>query len=153
MTTRTYNNMLDIVLNAFDNDLALHSIRVSTALRTTDDELQTVALGHDLINAHTHADTALLLERGMSNRIVSGIWAMTRQQGMSMCNYVHQICENEDAMQVTMKCILDSTDPSKPLITSKAYIEEQQLLYRHIADKQRLRKIDNMLHAKNGTHR
>ena len=146
------NNMLDIVLTEYDDELALHSVRVNASLRTTDIELKAIALGHDLINARTRVDTSTLLRADMPGRVISGILAMSKKQNMPTSDYVHQICENNDAMRVMMKCILDTTDPLRSLV-SKTYVAELHQLYCHIADKQRQRKVLDMLHSKNGTHR
>lgn len=90
----------------------LHPLRVMHYLGTDDEELMCIALGHDLIE-----DTGLtykdLLDAGMTDRIVKGILALTKELGMTYDEYKAKVFGSRDAMMVKKADLKDNTDLSR----------------------------------------
>lgn len=87
----------------------LHPLKVMHYLKTDDEELQCIALGHDVIE---DTDTTFqdLLDAGMSERVVAGIRALTKQRGQSYEEYQAVVYANPDAMRVKMADLRHNTD-------------------------------------------
>lgn len=87
----------------------LHPLKVMHYLKTDDEELQCMALGHDLIE-----DTAVtykeLREAGMTERIIAGIDALTKQPGQTYDEYKDRVFANVDAMRVKLCDLRHNTD-------------------------------------------
>lgn len=87
----------------------LHPLKVMHYLKTDDEELQCMALGHDLIE-----DTAVtykeLREAGMTERIIAGIDALTKQPGQTYDEYKLRVFGNVDAMRVKLADLRHNTD-------------------------------------------
>lgn len=87
----------------------LHPLRVMSFLKTDDEELQCMALLHDVIE-DTNTTYKDLLEAGMSERVLAGVMALTKQRGFGYDDYKAQIFANKDAMQVKMADLRHNTD-------------------------------------------
>jgi (p)ppGpp synthase/HD superfamily hydrolase len=78
-------------------------------LKTDDEELMCIALGHDVIE-----DTAVtyreLKEAGISERVIAGIRALTKQPGQTYEEYKESVFANPDAMRVKMADLRHNTD-------------------------------------------
>lgn len=86
----------------------LHPLTVMHRLRTDDEELQCIAVGHDLIE-----DTDVSkyeLERQFNNRIADGIDALTRYPTISEAQYRRRIIENLDAIRVKIEDLRHNSD-------------------------------------------
>ena len=110
------DRMLVIVTNAhagqFDkggNPYILHPLKVMHYLKSADEELMCMALGHDVIEdtSVTYAD---LKEAGMSPRIINGIKALTKVPGETYDEYKTRVFDNKDAMLVKMADLRHNTD-------------------------------------------
>jgi len=108
--------MLVIATNAhqgqFDKGGApyiLHPLKVMHYLKTDDEELQCIALGHDVIEdtAVTYQD---LRSQGMSERVIDGIRALTKVPGQTYDEYKECVFANKDAMRVKMADLRHNTD-------------------------------------------
>ncbi len=108
--------MLLIATNAhagqFDkggNPYILHPLKVMHYLKTDDEELMCIALGHDVIEdtSVTYRD---LREAGISERVIAGIRALTKQPGQTYDEYKQEVFSNEDAMRVKMADLRHNTD-------------------------------------------
>ena len=77
----------------------LHPIKVMHYLRSEDEVLQCIALGHDLIE-DTYVTESLLIDHGFTERIISAILALTKIEGESYEEYKQKVFSNEDAMKV-----------------------------------------------------
>lgn len=86
-----------------------HPLKVMHYLKSDDEELQCMALGHDLIE-----DTAVtykeLREAGMTERIIAGIDALTKQPGQTYDEYKTRVFANVDAMRVKLCDLRHNTD-------------------------------------------
>jgi (p)ppGpp synthase/HD superfamily hydrolase len=78
-------------------------------LKTDDEELMCIALGHDVIEdtSVTYKD---LRDAGISERVIAGIAALTKQPGQTYDEYKERVFANEDAMQVKMADLRHNTD-------------------------------------------
>ena len=110
------DKMLVIVTNAhhgqFDKGgrpYILHPLRVMSFLKEDDEELQCIALGHDVIEdtSVTYQD---LRDAGISERVIVGIEALTKQKGYSYDDYKKQVFGNKDAMRVKLCDLRHNTD-------------------------------------------
>jgi (p)ppGpp synthase/HD superfamily hydrolase len=87
----------------------LHPLRVMSFLKTDDEELQCIALGHDVIE-DTKVTYQDLTDAGITKRIQDGIRAMTKQPGQTLDEYKAQVFASEDAMQVKMCDLRHNSD-------------------------------------------
>ena len=87
----------------------LHPLRVMSFLKEDDEELQCIALGHDIIEdtSVTYADLRIA---GISERVIVGIEALTKQKGYSYDDYKKQVFGNIDAMRVKLCDLRHNTD-------------------------------------------
>jgi len=108
--------MLVIATNAhagqFDkggNPYILHPLKVMHYLKTDDEELMCIALGHDVIEdtSMTYHD---LRQAGISERVIDGIRALTKQPGQTYEEYKEAVFANIDAMRVKMADLRHNTD-------------------------------------------
>lgn len=87
----------------------LHPLKVMHYLRSEDEELQCIALGHDVIE-DTDVTFAQLREDGFSDRVIEGIRCLTKQQGETYEEYKEKVFSNRDAMRVKMADLRHNTD-------------------------------------------
>jgi len=87
----------------------LHCLKVMHQLRTEDEELQCIALGHDLIEDTNTTYHDLLME-GFTGRIIDGIAALTKQRGESYEEYKAKVKANPDAVLVKMSDLRHNSD-------------------------------------------
>ena len=112
----------------------LHPLRVMSFLKTDDEELQCIALGHDVVE-DTKTTYQDLLDAGMSQRVVDGIKALTKVPGYSYDDYKQQVFGNKDAMMVKMCDLRHNTDIRRLKgVTDKdiARITKYQIFYLEI---------------------
>lgn len=87
----------------------LHCLKVMHYLKTDDEELMCIALGHDLIE-----DTKTTYEdlhfSGFSERVIAGIRAMTKLPGQTYDEYKQQVFASEDAMRVKLCDLRHNSD-------------------------------------------
>jgi guanosine-3',5'-bis(diphosphate) 3'-pyrophosphohydrolase len=91
------------------NPYILHPLKVMHYLKTDDEELMCMALGHDVIEdtSVTYKD---LREAGISERVIEGIRALTKVPGQTYEEYKEGVFANEDAMRVKMADLRHNTD-------------------------------------------
>jgi (p)ppGpp synthase/HD superfamily hydrolase len=85
--------MIHIATNAHDGQFdkggvpyILHPLKVMHYLKTDDEELQCIALGHDVIE-DTDVTYADLRDAGISERVIAGIAALTKLPGETLAEY------------------------------------------------------------------
>ena len=108
--------MLVIATNAhsgqFDRGGApyiLHPLKVMHYLKSDDEELMCMALGHDVIEdtSVTYKD---LRDAGISERVITGIKALTKVPGQTYEEYKEGVFACEDAMRVKLADLRHNTD-------------------------------------------
>lgn len=87
----------------------LHPLKVMHYLKTDDEELQCMALGHDVIEdtGVTYKD---LRDAGISERVIEGIKALTKVPGETLDEYKARVFDNHDAMRVKMCDLRHNSD-------------------------------------------
>lgn len=110
------DKMLVIATNAhagqFDrggNPYILHPLKVMHYLKTDDEELMCIALGHDVIE-DTKVTYRDLRDAGISERVIAGIRALTKLPGQTYDEYKEGVFANVDAMRVKMADLRHNTD-------------------------------------------
>lgn len=87
----------------------LHPLRVAHIMRTTDAELQAIAVLHDVIE-DTPVTYRDLENAGMTQRIISGVRALTKQPGQTSEEYLAQVQGNPDAVLVKLADLQHNSD-------------------------------------------
>lgn len=87
----------------------LHPLRVMSFLKEDDEELQCIALGHDIIE-DTKVTYRDLAEAGISVRVMDGIRALTKQPGQTYDEYKEGVFASTDAMKVKLCDLRHNTD-------------------------------------------
>jgi (p)ppGpp synthase/HD superfamily hydrolase len=110
------DKMLLIVTNAhhgqFDkggNPYILHPLKVMHYLKTDDEELMCMALGHDVIE-DTNVTYKDLRDAGISERVIAAIKCLTKQPGQTLEEYKDVVFSNTDAMKVKMADLRHNSD-------------------------------------------
>lgn len=113
------SKMLVIMTNAHDGQFdkggkpyALHPLRVMSFLGTDDEELQCIALGHDVIE-DTNTTYKDLADAGMTPRIINGIRPLTKVPGQTYEEYKEMVFGNRDSMLVKRADLRDNTDVTR----------------------------------------
>jgi len=108
--------MLVIATNAHDgqfdrggNPYILHPLKVMHYLKSDDEELMCMALGHDVIE-DTSVTFKDLREAGISERVIEGIRALTKMPGQTYEEYKEGVFANKDAMKVKMADLRHNSD-------------------------------------------
>lgn len=91
------------------NPYILHPLKVMHYLKTTDEELQCMALLHDVVE-DTKTTWKDLEEIGCTERVINGVRALTKQPGQTYDEYKEIVFANEDAMRVKLCDLRHNTD-------------------------------------------
>lgn len=110
------NKMLVLATNRhagqFDrggNPYILHPLKVMYYLKSDDEELQCIALAHDLVE-DTDTSYTELREMGFTERIIQGIASLTKLPGETYDEYKVRVKTNPDAVKVKMADLRHNTD-------------------------------------------
>jgi len=110
------SRMMIIMVNAhagqFDKGgqpYALHPLKVMHYTKSQDEDIQCIALGHDVIE-DTEVTYKDLLDAGMSERVILGIRALTKLPGQTLDEYKEGVFENRDAMLVKSADLRHNSD-------------------------------------------
>jgi (p)ppGpp synthase/HD superfamily hydrolase len=87
----------------------LHPLKVMHYLRSEDEQLQCIALGHDVVE-DTHVTYRDLREAGMSERVIAGIQVLTKLPGETLEEYKLRVFANPDAMRVKQADLRHNSD-------------------------------------------
>ena len=87
----------------------LHPIKVMHYLKTDDEELQCMALLHDVVEDCdvTFVDLEAI---GMSKRVIDAVRCLTKQRGQTLGEYKEVIFSSKDAMRVKMADLRHNSD-------------------------------------------
>lgn len=91
------------------NPYILHPLKVMHYLKSDDEELQCMALLHDVIE-DTKTTWKDLEEIGCTPRIIAAVKALTKMPGQSYDEYKEVVFKNPDAMRVKMADLRHNTD-------------------------------------------
>lgn len=108
--------MLVLVTNAHDGQYdkggapyILHPLKVMHYIKSDDEELMCIALGHDVIE-DTKVTYRELADAGISIRVMDGIKALTKLPGQTLDEYKEGVFANKDAMRVKMADLRHNSD-------------------------------------------
>jgi (p)ppGpp synthase/HD superfamily hydrolase len=87
----------------------LHPLTVMHRLRTDDEELQCIAVGHDLME-DCGVTVDELEDLGFSYRVVRGICDLTKITGLDEAGYRRMVKSNEDAIRVKIEDLRHNSD-------------------------------------------
>ena len=91
------------------NAYILHCLKVMHYTKSDDEEIQCIALGHDIVE-DTNITFQELYDAGMSLRVVNGIKALTKMTGQTYEEYKQAVFDNSDARIVKMADLRHNTD-------------------------------------------
>lgn len=110
------SKMLVLVANKHDGQFdkggspyVLHVLTVMHKLRSGDEELRCIALGHDLIE-DTKTTYQELRDLGFSERVIEGIRCLTKVPGETYEEYKAKVKSNWDSVQVKMIDLQHNSD-------------------------------------------
>jgi (p)ppGpp synthase/HD superfamily hydrolase len=110
------NKMLVLTTNKFSGvfdrggaPYILHCLKVMYYVKSDDEELQCIALGHDLVE-DTDVTYADLREMGFTERVIVGIRAMTKVPGETNDEYMERIKACPDAIRVKLADLRHNSD-------------------------------------------
>jgi (p)ppGpp synthase/HD superfamily hydrolase len=87
----------------------LHPLKVMHYLRSDDEELQCIALGHDVVE-DTDVTYRDLEHAGMTPRVIAGIQSLTKVPGETLDEYKARVFANSDAMRVKLCDLRHNSD-------------------------------------------
>ncbi len=91
------------------NPYILHVLKVMDNLHSDDEELQCIAIGHDLIE-DTRVTAKEMLRQGMSPRVVTAIEMLTKRKGQTDEEYLGLILSSIDCMRVKKADLQHNSD-------------------------------------------
>lgn len=94
------------------NPYILHPIAVMHILRSTDEELNCIAIGHDVVE-DCGISYSQLKEMGFTDRIIDGIKCLTKVPGETYDEYKAKVKSNPDAIKVKIADLTHNTDISR----------------------------------------
>lgn len=110
------NSALVLATNAhadqFDrggNPYILHVLKVMHYLKSEDEELQCIAVLHDIIE-DTKTTYSELRSAGISERVISAVKALTKLPGQTLDEYKEGVFANRDAMLVKLCDLRHNSD-------------------------------------------
>lgn len=87
----------------------LHCLKVMYYLKSDDEELQCIGLGHDLVE-DTDVTYAELRAMGFTERVIVGIRAMTKVPGETNDEYMGRIMDCPDAIRAKLADLRHNSD-------------------------------------------
>lgn len=91
------------------NPYILHPMKVMHYLKSDDEELQCMALLHDVVE-DTKTTWDDLIAIGCTERVINAVKALTKMPGESYDQYKERVFANGDAMKVKMADLRHNTD-------------------------------------------
>ena len=103
----------------------LHPMAVAELLNTADDELKIIAFLHDILE-DTDITEQKLRSLRFSERVISGIIALTKIKGESYSEYKQKVKSNPDAIKVKIADLSHNMDLSRLILVSEQDIKRQE---------------------------
>jgi len=102
-----------------------HPLAVMKLLKTKDEELEIIALGHDLLE-DTVVTERKLRSLGFSERVLRGINSLTKEEGETYEEYKNKVKENKDAIKVKIADLKHNMDIKRLVVVTAADLERQK---------------------------
>lgn len=119
----------------------LHPLKVMYYLKTKDEELQCIALAHDLVE-DTDTTYEELEALGFTPRIISGIKALTKVPGETYEQYKRRVICNPDAIKVKMCDLRHNTDIRRLKGVSQKDLDRVAKYHRFFLELQKLQMVE-----------
>ena len=103
----------------------LHLLKVMHYLRSEDEELRCIAIGHDLFE-DTKSTMNDLVRLGISQRVILGILHLTKMPGENYETYKEKVKSNPDAVRVKLADLRHNSDIRRLKGVSPKDIERTQ---------------------------
>lgn len=103
----------------------LHCLRVMNNLNSVDEELNIIAVLHD-IREDCGYTTKQLFDLGFSERVVRALAKLTHFESQSYDDYIEEITVNIDAVKVKMADLIDNMNLLRLSKISKKDLERQE---------------------------
>lgn len=87
----------------------LHALKVLHYTKSDDEELQCIAVLHDVVE-DCDVSWEDLVRAGMSDRVIRGVTALTKQRGQTYVEYKAAVFANADAMRVKLADLRHNSD-------------------------------------------
>lgn len=87
----------------------LHCLKVMHNLQTKDQELQCIAVLHDIVE-DTSTTYQQLVELGFTQRVIDGIRRMTKLPGDSPEDYFNRVASSQDSIRVKLADLRHNSD-------------------------------------------
>ena len=87
----------------------LHPLKVMHYLKTEDEELECMGIGHDLFE-DTNVTKQMLRDAGISERVIVGISSVTKMPGESEAEYKAKVMANPDGIEIKMADLRHNSD-------------------------------------------
>lgn len=87
----------------------LHPLKVMHYLKTNDEELECIGVGHDLFE-DTNVTEDFLRSNGISERVITAIKCLTKVEGETYEQYKEKVKSNVDAIVVKMQDLRHNSD-------------------------------------------
>ena len=107
----------------------LHCLRVMNNLHTDDQELQAIAVMHDLLE-DTELTFGALTALGFSQRVVSALILLKHDQGVPYDSYIKLLAYNKDAVAVKKADLKDNSDITRLKGLTKKDIDRMEKYHR-----------------------
>lgn len=113
------------------NPYILHPFKVMNLLEESDEELQCIALLHDVIE-DTKTTFQDLRDAGMTDRIIEAVRLLTKMPGQTYDEYKAGVFSNTDAMKVKKADLTHNTDVRRLKGVAEKDIERMARYHRFV---------------------
>lgn len=87
----------------------LHVLKVMHYCKTDDEDIQCIAVLHDVVE-DCDVSWEDLVREGFNDRVIRGVMALTKQRGQSYTEYKTVVMSNRDAMHVKLADLRHNSD-------------------------------------------
>lgn len=91
------------------NAYILHPMRIMMRLRTSDEELMSIAILHDVVEDSQEWTIDRLRDEGFSARVLAALECLTHDNDVSYEDYIQKISTNRDATRVKLEDLSDNS--------------------------------------------
>lgn len=108
------------------NAYILHPIRIMMRLRTTDEELMTIAILHDVVEDDDTWTLDRLKSEGFSDRVIDALRLLTHDNHDTYERYIGKISSNRDATRIKLEDLRDNSDITRMKGVSQSDLDRMQ---------------------------
>lgn len=112
------------------NAYILHPIRIMMRLRTTDEELMSIAILHDVIEDSDAWSLELFIKAGFSARVTNALKCLTHPKDENYEDYIKRVATNPDSVRVKLEDLRDNSDITRLKGLRKKDIERMEKYHR-----------------------